>query len=191
MLKASGGANTHRGLIFSMGLASAAFGSIFRRREKITAAETLDLAAAMTCRVADDFAAGKGESHGERIHKRYGIGGVREEARRGFPAVRDCALPALRSSLAAGRHLNDAALAAFLHLLATVADTNIIHRSGPETLTAIQKDTAGFLAAGPSPSEIAEYAAKLDRDFIEKNISPGGCADLLALSLFLHRICEG
>ncbi|GHV96637.1 protein CitXG [Spirochaetia bacterium] len=191
MRRASGGANTHRGLIFSMGLAGAAFGAFSRYREKIEAGDILSFISAMTCRITDDFAgSGKdGPSHGETIHRRYGIGGVRDEARRGFPAVRDYALPALRRALAAGQSLNDAGLTAFFHLLGVASDTNIIHRSSAETLAAIQKDTAAFLAARPGPQETRDYAAKLDSEFIAKNISPGGCADLLALSLFLHWLC--
>jgi holo-ACP synthase/triphosphoribosyl-dephospho-CoA synthase len=188
MHRATGGPNTHKGLIFSMGLASAAFGALYRRREKIDAAAVLEFIAAMTCHITDDFEKECG-SHGEIIHRRYGIGGVREEARRGFPSVRDWALPALRRSLTAGYSLNDAGIAVFLHLLGRVTDTNIIHRSGPEALAEIQKDAAAFLATNPGSKEINEYAAKLDREFIEKNISPGGCADLLALRLFLYRLC--
>ena len=187
MLEAAGGANTHRGLIFSIGLASAAFGVFFRHREQIAAEEILDFIASMTCRVAIDFSGG-GFSHGELIHKRYGTGGVREEAARGFPAVRE-ALPDLRQNLKAGYSLNDAGLAVLLRLLTSVTDTNIIHRSNPETLLEIQKNAAAFLASNPGPAEMAGYAAELDREFTTKNVSPGGCADLLALTLFLHWLC--
>lgn len=191
MRAASGGANTHRGLIFSIGLASAAFGALFRRGEKIEAAQVLDFIAAMTANITDDFDQGGngGLSHGETIHRRYGIGGVREEARRGFPALRDYALPALRRFLDAGYGLNDAGIAVLLHLLSAVTDTNIIHRAGPESLEKIRRDTAAFLAADPAPAAMAEYAARLDREFIARNISPGGSADLLALALFLHWLC--
>jgi holo-ACP synthase/triphosphoribosyl-dephospho-CoA synthase len=189
MRAASGGANTHRGLIFSMGLASAAFGALFRRGEKIEAAGVLDFIAAMTADITDDFdrgGEGGGLSHGEAIHRRYGIGGVREEARRGFPALRDYALPALGRALAAGRGLDDAGIAVLLRLLSALTDTNIIHRAGPESLEKIRRETAAFLAVDPDPAAMAEYAARLDREFIARNISPGGCADLLALTLFLH-----
>jgi holo-ACP synthase/triphosphoribosyl-dephospho-CoA synthase len=192
MLAASGGANTHRGLIFSIGLASAAFGAFFRCREQLTPDDALDFIASMTRNITNDFGGpdGHGEiSHGEAVYKRYGIGGVREEARRGFPAIRNYALPALRRALQAGLSLNDAGIAAFLHLLSAVMDTNIIHRSDAETLEAIRRNAADFLASNPGPAAMAEYAAKLDRDFIAKNISPGGCADLLALTLFLHWLC--
>jgi holo-ACP synthase/triphosphoribosyl-dephospho-CoA synthase len=196
MLEATGGVNTHRGLIFSIGLASAAFGVFFRHREQIAAEEILGFIASMTSHVMEDFS-GEALSHGERIHKWYGVGGVREEAGRGFPAIRDYALPELRKNLDAGRGLNDAGLAVFLRLLSVAVDTNIIQRSNPETLAAIQKNAAAFLTTGlpagltpgPGPAKMTEYAADLDREFITKNISPGGCADLLALTLFLHWLC--
>jgi holo-ACP synthase/triphosphoribosyl-dephospho-CoA synthase len=197
MLEASNGANTHRGLIFSVGLASAAYGAFFRHQEQTAAGELLEFMAAMAYRITDDFAGGGngccgtgGLSHGESIHRHYGIGGIREEARLGFPAVRCHALPALRQSLKTGYGINDAGLAVFLRLLCVVTDTNIIHRSSPETLEEIRRDAAAFLEAEPGPAAMAEYTAKLDRDFTAKNISPGGCADLLALTLFLHRLCE-
>ncbi|MDR0878391.1 MAG: citrate lyase holo-[acyl-carrier protein] synthase [Treponema sp.] len=186
MLAATGGANTHRGLIFSIGLASAAFGFFFRQKEKITAEELLEFIASMTRRISGDFNAENDLSHGEAIHKRYGIGGIREEAKQGFPAVRDYALPVLRRALSTGRSLNEAGLEVFFNLLTVVTDTNIIHRSGTEALEKIQNDTKTFLAAKPEPPVMAEYAAQLDTEFIEKNISPGGCADLLALSFFLY-----
>ncbi|GHV83228.1 protein CitXG [Spirochaetia bacterium] len=195
MLEATDGVNTHRGLIFSIGLASAAFGAFFRYREKIASEEVLSFIASITCRITDDFDeynpgdGDSGLSHGETIHRRYGIGGVREEARLGFPAVRDCALPALRRALEAGWGLNEAGLAAFLRLLCAVTDTNIIHRSNPETMAKIQQDTADFLASDPGHAAMTEYAASLDKAFTTKNISPGGCADLLAIALFLHRLC--
>ncbi|MDR2134052.1 MAG: citrate lyase holo-[acyl-carrier protein] synthase [Treponema sp.] len=192
MLEATGGVNTHRGVIFSFGLASAAFGVLFRRGESVPAEEVLDLAGAMTALVDKDFArkSGAALSHGEAVQRRYGTGGVREEARRGFPSVRDRALPELRRVLKAGSGVNDAGLAAFLALLSVTADTNVIHRAGPDVLGELQKETAAFLETRPDIPSLREYAAGLDRKFIEKNISPGGCADLLALTLFLHRLCD-
>ena len=38
----------------------------------------------------------------------------------------------------------------------------------------------------PSMAEIA----RLDNDFIARNLSPGGCADLLAVTYFLHDWAE-
>jgi holo-ACP synthase/triphosphoribosyl-dephospho-CoA synthase len=192
MLEATGGVNTHRGIIFSFGIASAAFGALFFRGERVSAEQVLDLAGAMTAHAGEDFARKKDRgalSHGEAVQKRYGRGGVREEASRGFPSVRNHGLPELRRLHGNGEGINDAGLGAFLRLLPVTADTNVIHRAGPETLKSIQEETAAFLDTAPDVRAMREYAAKLDEEFIGKNISPGGCADLLALTLFLHRLC--
>jgi holo-ACP synthase/triphosphoribosyl-dephospho-CoA synthase len=186
MLKAAGGVNTHRGIIFSFGIISAAFGVFFRHTEQPVAEDILAFAAVMCCRVVEDFSLAKeSASHGENIQKRFGMGGIREEAAGGFPGVRDWGLPLLRRGFAAGLNCDEAGLGAFLNILAVTNDTNIVHRGSPDALHRIQKDTKDFLAAGPDAGAMRDYALKLDKEFILKNISPGGCADLLALSFFL------
>jgi holo-ACP synthase/triphosphoribosyl-dephospho-CoA synthase len=200
MREASGGANTHRGLIFSLGLLSAAFGSLYRRDEGPGPEALLDLCRRMTAGLHEDFTQarknaasgrkGPAPSHGEALYLRHGISGVRGEVSRGFPAVRDLAYPALLSLLDQGHSLNDAGVFVLLRLLAHTEDTNIIHRAGPEELKRIQEDLSRFFAANPSVEEARKKAEELDREFIKKNISPGGSADLLAITLFLYRLLQ-
>ena len=42
-----------------------------------------------------------------------------------------------------------------------------------------------FLTDNPLPE--MEEIAEIDQEFIQRNLSPGGCADLLAAALFLLR----
>ncbi len=81
MLRTTEGVNTHRGAIWALGLLVAAAALEPRRTQ---AGEV----AARAGRIAllDDPAAAIGDSHGERVRRRYGVGGAREEARLGFPA---------------------------------------------------------------------------------------------------------
>jgi holo-ACP synthase/triphosphoribosyl-dephospho-CoA synthase len=201
MRKASRGVNTHRGLIFSLGIISAAFGRLYRREEKPALEDTLALCRAMTARLGEDlFRVQKSGpetdttrgnmalSHGETVYIRHGMNGIRGEVSRGFPAVLNTAFPVLCRLLDEGHSLNDAGTAALLHLLAITEDTNIVHRSSPEKLGEIQKNISAFLAAKPSVKEILKKAAELDREFIREHISPGGSADLLAVTLFLYRL---
>ncbi|MDR0624202.1 MAG: citrate lyase holo-[acyl-carrier protein] synthase [Treponema sp.] len=196
MRNASGGVNTHRGLIFSLGILSAAFGRLYRREETPGLEDTLELCRLMTARLHEDFSrAGAdtnggpgGLSHGEALYKRHGLSGIRGEASRGFPTVRNTAYPALCGLLDAGHCLNDAGAAVFLHLLAETEDTNIVHRSDPGELRRIQQETAAFLAARPSMEDMLKKAGELDGEFIRRRISPGGSADLLAVTLFLYRL---
>jgi holo-ACP synthase/triphosphoribosyl-dephospho-CoA synthase len=205
MLKATGGVNTHRGIIFSLGILSAAWGRLYREKEP-SPEEALELSAKMTARLSADFylppasyaaASHAAASHGEAIHARWGIKGIRGEVSGGFPSVRRV-FPLFRRMLAepepdisghsplAGRSLNNAGVAALLNLIVCVEDTNIIHRGGTGVFESVRQELRAFLSTGPSLGEMLEKAGELDREFIARHISPGGSADLLAVILFLH-----
>ena len=137
-----------------------------------------------------DVSAGAGhrrsteETAGERIHTAYGIAGARGEAALGFPSALTIGLPALKAWLAQGFSVNDAAVLTLLSLLSQVDDTNMIHRGGL-TEAAAGKKEAGALLAELTPGSFKEKTAALDQSFIKRNLSPGGCADLLAVSLMI------
>jgi holo-ACP synthase/triphosphoribosyl-dephospho-CoA synthase len=190
MRNSTGGVNTHRGAIFSLGILSAAFGLLFRWEEKPALDALFALCATMTSRLHEDFARGNTNTHGEAIYARNGLTGIRGEALNGFPNVRR-ALPLLQSKLREGHSLNNAGVAALLSLLAHTVDTNIVHRSSAADLFRIQKDVALFLKGSPDMTAILLKATELDREFISRNISPGGCADLLAVCLFCHHLQQG
>jgi holo-ACP synthase/triphosphoribosyl-dephospho-CoA synthase len=122
---------------------------------------------------------------GQRLYRRYGLTGIRGEVAAGLPGVIDTSLPTYRRALAAGRNPNaDAGAIALLHLIARGTDTNMIHRGGIALAAEAAEKVRDLLQRDPMPemNEIAE----LDKWFIERNLSPGGCADLLAVTYFLH-----
>ena len=51
----------------------------------------------------------------------------------------------------------------------------------------VQKQAQDLLNA---PERSMDLLNDLDRRFIQQNLSPGGCADLLALTYFLHFMDE-
>ena len=120
---------------------------------------------------------------GERIYAAYGITGVRGQAEAGFPAVLEVGLPILRQGLSKGLSFNDAGCVTLLHLIAATDDTNLIHRSNRQTQLEISKRIAAMLRDNPFPA--METILELDKEFIRKNLSPGGSADLLAVTYFL------
>lgn len=186
MRRATRGVNTHKGAIFSLGLLCAAAGRI--TPADWTAARLLDTCGQMTVGlVHGDLAQITPETaktSGERLYAQYGISGVRGQAEAGFPAVRKVGLPTLRRALEAGLSLNDAGAVTLLHLLAATDDTNLIHRSDRQTQLQVRSQVRELLKKDPFPAP--EVIEALDRDFIRKNLSPGGSADLLALTLFLY-----
>lgn len=123
------------------------------------------------------------KSPGERIYAQYGVTGVRGQAEAGFPAVMQVGLPIFREGLSRGLNMNDAGCCALLHLLAVTDDTNLIHRSDRDTQLKVKAQVAAMLEKDPFPNK--EVLEELDAEFIRKDLSPGGSADLLALTYFL------
>lgn len=168
MMYATEGVNTHRGAIYGFGLILAALGNRLTRGGDIFA-HAAALAAAGEPSDKD--------SHGALAKRRYGAGGAREEALAGFPHAR-CACEVLREQ-------EGDLLPALLTLLAEVEDTNLLHRGGSEGLKLVQEEARDILG-GPA-AEYIERLQTLDQTCIQMNLSPGGCADLLALGLLLYR----
>lgn len=185
MLRASGGANTHRGALFSLGLICCAAGmeddgadaeAILRRAGEISAPALRELRA---------MDAQSASSAGERQYVSLGLSGARGEAAAGFPSVRQIALPALRRARAAGKNENDAGVDALLQLMARVEDSNVLHRGGEDALHALQARARELCENGAGEAEVRAF----DGELIRANLSPGGCADLLAAAycaLFLE-----
>ena len=174
MYRATGGINTHKGAIFTLGLLCGAAGRLLHFDPEALGAEC----AAMTRGLS---LAGHATSGG-KLYAAHGITGARGQAMSGFPAAVKIGLPALE----AGAHLglNWAGCGALLAILAQIEDTNLIHRSDPATHSALQAELRSLLAEDPYPSR--DVLEQLDDRFIQKNLSPGGSADLLAASYFLY-----
>lgn len=185
MFAATDGVNTHKGALFSIGLLCAAAGRLPPENwtPELLCREVAAMTRGITTTDLGSVTLDNAKTAGERIYAQYGISGIRGEAEAGFPAVVNTGLPALLENLKSGRSLNDAGCATLLHLMATVDDTNLINRGGRDAQLWVKNTVSQQLAENASPSK--EKIEELDRLLIEKNLSPGGCADLLAVSYFL------
>ena len=125
-----------------------------------------------------------GNSAGQRIYRESGVAGIRGEAVAGFSSVISVSLPFFEFLQKRGKSLNDAAALTLLRLICAVDDTNMIKRSSLARFRQVQTELAAQLAQEPDLPQ--EKIAVIDRAFIAENLSPGGCADLLALTLLLH-----
>ena len=176
MYAATSGVNTHKGALFSLGLLCAACGRLQAQNAPLTVRAMCGLAAEMTDGITQREMQAA-DTHGLKVHAAYGAKGVRGEAESGFASVRDLALPFLTGEN--GPYL------ALLNLMSRVRDTNVLHRAGEEGLHWLQSRANALLADFSIPA-----LEQLDRECIEKNISPGGCADLLAIAFFIHRATD-
>ena len=102
----------------------------------------------------------------------------------GLPAVSAYGLPLLEKLLAEGRSTDEAGAAVLLAILSHTTDTNLIARSDLPTQKEASRRAGELLEHSPCPPR--EQIEELDREFIQKNLSPGGSADLLALCWMLH-----
>ena len=187
MMAATAGVNTHRGAIFGLGLLCAATGAALREAAMPVSAKTL--AGIVRRRWAPSILDGPIplDSHGSAALLRFGAGGAREQAATGFPHAVDVGLPALRLGRTLAPGDGEAArVQAFFALLACLPDTNLLHRGGSAGLLHAQASAATFLAdGGVGQRGWRRRAVSVHADFVARNLSPGGCADLLAMTLFL------
>jgi triphosphoribosyl-dephospho-CoA synthase len=189
MLRATGGLNTHRGAIFGVGLLAAAGGAAAARR--LAGKPAMPLGVIVRHRWGADIAAHRRDpaSHGSAVARGHGIGGAQSEAAAGFPSVYGVALPAYAGVLRAGFAPQSAAVQAFFALLAHVEDTNLIHRGGVDGLRFAQHAARDFLeGGGVYGPHAARRALAVHHALVERRLSPGGCADLLAACLFVAAV---
>lgn len=203
MRRATGGVNTHKGAIFSLGILCAALGMGYDG-EGSDPERALERCGEMTReRMAQELRrAGEGEARtfGERLYAKSGAGGVRAEAAAGFPSVLGCALPRYRACRAAGMSENDAGLCVLVALMARAQDTNAVRRGGEEGARAMRKRARelddgieAWLGDGARQPQKKGEALRLslkawDEELSGARVSPGGCADLLAMTLLAGRI---
>lgn len=186
MLEVTGGVNTHRGAIFGLGLLSAAAGRL--ALEGTLAARSLGEHVRQVWGRSLRMTTPSG-SHGAHVFERYGAGGARTEAASGFAHVYLIGLPALRRARRLGADEEAARVQTCFALIAAVADTNILYRAGPAGLEHAQAVARRFLfEGGVQRGDWRERAAQVHADFISRRLSPGGCADLLAMTLFVDAL---
>jgi triphosphoribosyl-dephospho-CoA synthase len=185
MLGATSGVNTHRGAIFGLGLLCAAAGA--RAGGRIDPALSLGAAVAQLWGGAICDGPVLLHSHGSKARRRFGAGGARIEAARGFPSVYDIGLPALRrGALYAPGDAEAARVEACFALIAALEDTNLLHRGGLAGLRFARRATRTFLAeGGVSQADWRARALSVHASFVARRLSPGGSADLLAMTLFV------
>jgi triphosphoribosyl-dephospho-CoA synthase len=186
MLRATGGINTHRGAIFSLGLLCAAAGALGAR----AGAEQLCHYVAQNWGASLLAAApGHATSHGLKASRRYQVRGAREEAAEGFPSLTRLALPRYRRLIAGGLSPEEAAFETLILLITALDDTNLLHRGGLQGLAFAKEAAHDFLARGGvgAPGWF-EHAVQMHHVFVARRLSPGGAADMLAATLFLHAI---
>jgi triphosphoribosyl-dephospho-CoA synthase len=187
MLQHTGQVNTHKGAIWILGLLTGAarIHLTIGNEEAITITGILATAGAIA-RFEDRYTPA-GKTNGDGVRKRYLVRSAREEAIAGFPSLHETAIPtwnAFRHETETVRRLN-----VLLSLMSVVQDTCILHRSNMDILTNVQKEAGAIIRKGGlGISDNLDAYRSLDKYVNTHWVSPGGSADLLAATIFLHKI---
>lgn len=194
MFRATAGVNTHKGSIFSLGLICAAVGRLSERCQPVTP-QTLCITAGAFCQgltTRELQTNNRQQTAGQRLYRQLGLTGARGEAEAGYPLVLHLALPHYRSLLAQGIDPELARLETLLLLMAHNGDTNVASRGGAAGLSWLQLQATRLIRQGgirclADLKRVHEF----DQGCIDRNLSPGGSADLLIITHFLHEMSPG
>lgn len=202
MFEATKGINTHKGIIFSMGLLLAALGRLLKedqfageRMPSLNPQDTerifkiiMEITKGLVTKDFRDLEIKENLTHGENLYLKYGFTGIRGEAEKGYPVIRDEVLPYLRERKEKLSY-EETLLEVLFLLMKHVEDSNIVTRGGMESLSYVRSSAERFLHDGGMGQQDAYGKIRhMNEMFIERNLSPGGAADLLSLAIVLGKL---
>lgn len=197
MFSATEGVNTHKGVNFSLAVLLGATGFYLKKHPKLlenpqlfSESDTIAICrlVAPICQHLIETDLGhlsskKELTYGEKLYLEHGIKGPRGEASEGFPTLTEKALPFLRERLKQGdKEL--AQLQLLLYLMTFVEDGNLIHRGGIEAWQQVKTECQSLHQLNLSKKELIHQLSLYNDSLIFRHLSPGGSADLLALTFF-------
>jgi triphosphoribosyl-dephospho-CoA synthase len=189
MLCATGGVNTHRGAVFTLGLLCAAAGAVAGSGRPLEAPHLRGTLLERWGGALSARAQRPPTLPGGLAARRLGLRSASAEAALGFPVLFETALPALAAARQRGLPAPQARLDTLFAVIAVLDDANLAHRGGREGLAFAQQAARGFLAAGGAGAHdgIARAQA-VGQAFVARRLSPGGAADMLAAACWMQRI---
>ena len=214
MLEATNGVNTHKGALFSMGLAVVAAAYEEKKaaankevRGKEREEEYLSSLQLTIKALAASFPDTSG-THGSKVKQLSNgtitIKGALDNAREGYEKLFAEWLPFYNERRKS--HDAHALHKTLLRIMCDLDDTNVIYRTNVVTAEEVKQEARALLASFEEAyaaedkekcaSAIEEKCASaellalkdMDRRYTERNISPGGAADMLSLTVFIGSI---
>lgn len=176
MMAATNGVNTHRGALFALGLTLYAAPSSDGTASSISEG-IKEIAGKLSC----GYAGQEQSSHGSQARAQGCRGGAMAMALTGYKELIDSWLPFYRD-------LKDDPYAVhktLLLIMSTLTDTNVAFRAGNLAAENVRRQARELL-----DNFSVDGLQALNNEFIAKNISPGGAADMLALTLLFSKITD-
>ncbi len=188
MFEATNGVNTHKGMVFCLALTCGALSTLKVSKQPFTCkaiqAEIQSLCEGL---VEKDLLLAHPQSAGARFFYETGSLGIRGIAQSGFALVFEGSLPFFeiqKERLGEGKALK----MTLLWLMERLEDSTLWSRGGLEGLAYVKQKAGEIrLHVKHSPEDLDTQLRAFDEDLIARHLSPGGSADLLALTwLFAH-----
>lgn len=182
MLAATNQINTHRGSIFILGMVIAATTHCLANKLPYSY-----ISSTIIKLYKNDLSEHQINinSHGSKMRKYYKLEGILDSAMSGFPLLFSMVnkLQELKQSYTE----IDATLMVFFHIMQGLDDINLLYRGGVDGLNFARAEALSILKI-TDPIIFRRQAYKLHQVFIVRNLSPGGCADILAATIFLDKV---
>lgn len=173
MFEATGGVNTYKGALFSMGLAVIAAGGAALCHN--TNAMSSSIAA-----LASRFPITKG-THGSEAKTKACLKGALDNARDGYRMLFEAWLPFYETCVESADPY--ALHKTLLRIMCDLDDTNIVYRTSLATMLQVKEESKQLLQ-----SFSIMGLETMNSKFMRCNISPGGSADMLSLVVFLYSV---
>ena len=193
MFKATGGVNTHKGALFSIGLAAVALaGESFCRITKAEGCGTMaynDVNSKQIQSLSNSIASlarlfpDTNGTHGSKAKANNILKGALDNAREGYTQLFKAWLPFYIDRIAEGD--NYALHKTLLRIMCDLDDTNIVYRTSIETMQEVKTEARQMLDTSRNIVNFEAALQAMNTDYIHRNISPGGSADMLSLVVFL------
>ena len=193
MYEATKGINTHKGTIFSMGILLAVLGVHLKENKeidlKILSEKIKEMCKPLLNELED---ADSISTYGEKAYKEYHLTGARGLAISGYEIVLLDGINKLKD-FCKTLDFETACILLLFYYISVLDDTNIVNRASITTLKEVQILSKELFEENKKTLEkenIKNSMSKLNDIFIEKNISAGGSADLLILTIFIHLLID-
>ncbi|PJI08526.1 MULTISPECIES: triphosphoribosyl-dephospho-CoA synthase CitG [Clostridium] len=186
MFLKTNGVNTHKGMIFLMGIACAAVGKVINDNKtfKEVKQTIIEMTSGIVKNELENINPNKKMTYGEKIYLDYKIKGVKGEVEAGMPIIFEFSLDFFDEC--SDLNINSRLVHTLIGIMQVCEDTNIIHRHSIDVLREVQGKAKNVIQAGGMRSDNGrEMIDRLSDEFIEKNISPGGSADILGVTVFM------
>lgn len=190
MFEATENVNTHKGMIFLLGIVIVTTARALY--EEASFNDIQPMLKNMCKDILKDFENIKNKTeltHGEKLYKNYGFTGVRGEVKEGLDIIFNGSLNVFEDSIKKNNDMNLASLQTLIFLMGKVMDSTIVHRHDIHMLRRVKREAEEFFAAGGVYSKLGRQTAEnMEKAYIKDKISPGGSADLLAVTIFLYKL---